>query len=49
MKKTDNATTETKSILDGLKPIWQSKETMSPLMRQTVQAKEIRFEFRTNN
>lgn len=33
---------KTGSILEGLKPIWNNKETMSPLMRQIVQAKEIR-------
>lgn len=28
--------------MDSVRPIWQNKESMSPLMRQIVQAKEIR-------
>lgn len=38
-----NETKSTSSIYEGLKPIWQNRETMSPLMTQIVQAKEIRY------
>lgn len=38
-----NDTKSTSSIYEGLKPIWQNRETMSPLMTQIVQAKEIRY------
>lgn len=38
-----NEAKSTSSIYEGLKPIWQNRETMSPLMTQIVQAKEIRY------
>ena len=33
------------TLMDGLKPLWQNKDGMSRLMRQTVQAQEIKLKF----
>lgn len=38
----DSSRTTPSSIVEGLRPIWQNKDSMSPLMKQVVQAQEIR-------
>lgn len=38
----DSSRTTSTSVIEGLRPIWQNKDSMSPLMKQVVQAQEIR-------
>ncbi|CAF0711556.1 unnamed protein product [Brachionus calyciflorus] len=44
-KKIELKSNDKKSKLEGLKPLWHNKDTMSNLMKQQAQAKEIRLHY----